>query len=232
MTNAQRIEIARERRARLLSLLRDAALAGRHCPTNIELGVAMGCTAGLISHDLHVMRLEGSIRTRRTGTAREVEFSDGVTIATDDLWSDVRNRVCAAFDLPLYKLVASGRKGYVVRVRKAAAWVMRHKCKGISTLSIGRLMGGKDHSSVIHYIGAAEILRERDEQFRAITDAILHDQVPPKPRVRKVIKRAKPQLVPEYRETAYSWCEQCQSRVADERAMRCASRWCSLKAVA
>lgn len=232
MRESEAQRLANGRRNRLVAILREAAVAGKTCPSNLDLAATMGCSPDLVSHDLHELRLAGKIRTRGTGTAREVEFPDGVTISPDAQWAEVRDRVCEAFGLPVFKLVAGGRKPYVVRVRKATAWVMRHKCKGISWLSIGRLMGGKDHSSVAHYIAGAEILRERDDEFRAITDAVMGDRVPPKPVVRKVVKKSRPQLVPEYRPPVYSWCSQCDSRVTDEAARRCASRWCSLKAVA
>ena len=64
--------------------------------------------------------------------------------------------------IPVEKLINHCRKRDVVRLRQAVMFVMVHKRK-LSTLEVGRQLGGFDHSTVFYGIRALDnLLRRRD----------------------------------------------------------------------
>jgi hypothetical protein len=42
------------------------------------------------------------------------------------------------------------RQKHLVRARQEAMWLIREECPGLSLPAIGRLFGGKDHTTVLH----------------------------------------------------------------------------------
>jgi chromosomal replication initiation ATPase DnaA len=42
------------------------------------------------------------------------------------------------------------RQNHLVRARQEAMWLIRKECPGLSLPAIGRLFGGKDHTTVLH----------------------------------------------------------------------------------
>ncbi|MEO7470280.1 MAG: helix-turn-helix domain-containing protein [Sphingobium limneticum] len=62
------------------------------------------------------------------------------------------------------------RDGRFVRARAAVVWVARKLGVG-STTKIGVALG-RDHSTVLTALSKAEILRQRDEAFKRLTDRI------------------------------------------------------------
>lgn len=61
----------------------------------------------------------------------------------------------------------SGKRRFkpIIRVRQAVMYVARKQ--GVHSFpQIGRAIGGRDHSTVIHGIEAAEIIAERDVEYR------------------------------------------------------------------
>lgn len=89
----------------------------------------------------------------------------------------VRDDVARAFLVEPQALVGRSRSTYVVQVRNAACWVVREKF-GLSYPQIGVLMGGRDHSTVIHARDNAIAQRESDARYRAMTDALLRGDPP------------------------------------------------------
>jgi len=84
----------------------------------------------------------------------------------------LRDAVAEAFGVGVLDLIGRSRRAHLVEARNAACWVIRAKY-GISYPHLGRLMGGRDHSTVIHGRDNAIRQRERDAAYRATTDALL-----------------------------------------------------------
>lgn len=59
-----------------------------------------------------------------------------------------------------------------VRARFAIMWAAR-RATGLSTVTIGRRLGGRDHTTVISGLRTADKLRATHSEFRGLTDALL-----------------------------------------------------------
>jgi hypothetical protein len=68
------------------------------------------------------------------------------------------------------KITGPDRHRSIVRVRQACYVVARRS--GHSYPQIGRLIGGRDHSSVLHGIDTAAAIAERDDEYSAFIDAL------------------------------------------------------------
>lgn len=64
-----------------------------------------------------------------------------------------------------------------VRARFAIMWVAR-RATGLSTVTIGRRLGDRDHTTVINGLRSADRLRASHSEFRALTDALLEAFTP------------------------------------------------------
>lgn len=56
------------------------------------------------------------------------------------------------YGVPVWAVISPEKTRTVVKARRAAAWMLRFKY-GFSHERIGRIMGGKDHSTIIFAIG-------------------------------------------------------------------------------
>lgn len=56
------------------------------------------------------------------------------------------------YGVPVWSITSPEKTRKVVKARRASAWVLRFKY-GLTHEQIGRIMGGKDHSTIIHAIG-------------------------------------------------------------------------------
>ena len=83
-----------------------------------------------------------------------------------------RRAVAQAFDVDERTLMSKHRFRHIVHARHAACWVLRERY-GLSYPLLGKVLGGRDHSTVIHGYRQAEELRAGDALFRARTDALL-----------------------------------------------------------
>lgn len=83
----------------------------------------------------------------------------------------VRDDCARAFFVAPERLVVRDRSPHVVLARHAACWVLRQMF-GLSWPQIGAMMGGRDHSTVIHGAAQAEARRAIDPAFRQRTDEL------------------------------------------------------------
>lgn len=141
----------------------------------------------------------------------------------------------------------------VVRARQAVCWAIRgHYGENWSYPMIGRALGGRDHSTVIHAIRSAEIFRARDPDYAALCDLLLVHAASSAP---LLIQRAR--ALPEWALSpsrwlaqlaadpvevdedaaavevgprSGTWCAQCDALVGAERLAACRDRFCSLRA--
>jgi len=68
-------------------------------------------------------------------------------------------------------LSSDRRTGKLVRARQITCWLMRH-CTTLSLPAIGRKLGGRDHTTIMHAVRKIDDLRERDDGLKALTDEL------------------------------------------------------------
>ncbi|MFO7261401.1 MAG: chromosomal replication initiator protein DnaA [bacterium] len=130
-----------------------------------------------------VRELEGAIikllayssLTRREITIELAREALGGVLAADarpELTPDlIRTRVAQAWGVPVEALSSKRRTKDLTVPRQVAMYLMR-QLLGLSLVEIGRLFGGRDHSTVIHSIEKVEQELASDEEFRARVEAI------------------------------------------------------------
>lgn len=74
-------------------------------------------------------------------------------------------------------IVGPIRTRNVCRARNTVAWAAV-QAFGVSTVLLGRELGGRDHSTIIHAIRRADELRRQDDRYRRITDLLLERFTP------------------------------------------------------
>lgn len=84
----------------------------------------------------------------------------------------VRDGVAAVFKVPPHALIGRSRRKPLVEYRQVAMWTIRECFPALSYPMIGRLMGGRDHSTVIYGCRQVEARRARDPGFAELTDAL------------------------------------------------------------
>ncbi len=85
--------------------------------------------------------------------------------------TDVLKAVCAEFDISEKDLLGRQRKREIVRPRHVAMYLLREQTDS-SLVEIGRTMGGRDHTTVLHGIERIENDLETDTQLRSRIIAI------------------------------------------------------------
>ncbi len=98
--------------------------------------------------------------------------------------TDLIGRVAALFDLTRAELTSASRKRHIVEARQAAAWVLRHAYPRISLQTIGDLIGGRDHSTVMYAIARTAERMHADPSLDSQLRAMIGDPPPPPQRRR------------------------------------------------
>ena len=78
------------------------------------------------------------------------------------LASDVMEAAAQQFALSTDHLVSPARAAYVCMARNLACKVVRDLCPHASYPMIGALLGGRDHTTIIHAVRRADRLIQRD----------------------------------------------------------------------
>lgn len=76
------------------------------------------------------------------------------------------------FGISKRDILSERRTAEVVRPRMVACWLMR-RATTMSLPSIGRKVGRRDHTTVLNAFRKIEALRQRDADFRGVTDDLL-----------------------------------------------------------
>lgn len=76
------------------------------------------------------------------------------------------------FGVSIPELKGDGRRVAATRARFAIAWVAK-QATGHSAAAIGRALGDRDHSTIIHALGRADELRATEVSFRRASDQLL-----------------------------------------------------------
>jgi chromosomal replication initiation ATPase DnaA len=79
----------------------------------------------------------------------------------------IQRIVCKEFDLSLGDLISQQRHQAVVRPRQIAQW-LSHQCTGRSLPQIGRMFGGRDHTTILYAVRKIDNLRSEDGKFAAL----------------------------------------------------------------
>lgn len=98
------------------------------------------------------------------------KFKDGELIKPVRI-VDVIRAVCAFYSIPVSELLADRRSGPMVRARHIAMYICR-KTSLKSFPEIGRRLGNRDHSTVIHGVAKIEDLLLTDEELRDEIESI------------------------------------------------------------
>ena len=98
--------------------------------------------------------------------------------------TDLIGRVAALFDLTRVELTSASRKRHIVEARQAAAWVLRHAYPRISLQTIGELIGGRDHTTVMYAIARTAERMRADPLLDTQLRAMIGDPPPPPQRRR------------------------------------------------
>ncbi len=77
----------------------------------------------------------------------------------------VMRTVAQFFNLPVNSLTGKARSKMVADARHIAMYLLREECQ-LSLKDIGRLLGGRDHSTVIHAVHKVELLMRTDPILR------------------------------------------------------------------
>lgn len=84
----------------------------------------------------------------------------------------LRDDAARAFGIEPLAVIGRSRKRPIVRARHAATWVLKTRWPALSWPQVSAMLGGRDHSTAINAWKMAEIFRERDADYRAVTDAL------------------------------------------------------------
>ena len=79
---------------------------------------------------------------------------------------------CDAYQIKPSDFRSRFRYTQFVRPRQAVCYVLRRKRKDLSFSQIARLVGRKDHSTIVHAIHQAEFLRGVDPKFSDLCDRL------------------------------------------------------------
>lgn len=85
---------------------------------------------------------------------------------------NIMRTVALHFDVTRVDLKSARRTAHIVKARQIACWLM----KTLTTLSlpqIGRHVGGRDHTTVLHAARKIQHLRETNEEMRRVTDDLV-----------------------------------------------------------
>lgn len=98
-------------------------------------------------------------------------------------------------DLPPGAITGQSRETQLTRARQAC-YVVAYRC-GHSLSQVGRLMGGRDHSTIIHGLKAAAVYAERDPAYGEFIEKLESDvlSLPSEEPVEPVVVNAIPDKI-------------------------------------
>ena len=105
------------------------------------------------------------------GARTSAQFGVVATIVGDDFipglpLAAIIEAACRVFDIKREDLIGPRRARYLAWPRQIVMHIARDKCPQLSLPQIGRLIGGRDHTTIMYGIKAAQIRLEDSESFR------------------------------------------------------------------
>lgn len=86
---------------------------------------------------------------------------------------DVAEAVAAECDLTFADLYSQRRTRAYARPRQVAMYAIRKLCPHMSHPAIGRLLGGRDHTTILYGVRLIEAMRHTDDEVAGLLDAVL-----------------------------------------------------------
>lgn len=83
----------------------------------------------------------------------------------------IKRVICRRYNIPLRQIESATRKANVVRPRQIAMYLVRQHTTH-SYAEIGRRLGGRDHTTILHAFRKIGELRERDRAFAIELEAL------------------------------------------------------------
>lgn len=82
-------------------------------------------------------------------------------------------RAAELFEVEAAAINGRSKTRCLVLARQAVAWAMRRLYKRLSLLEIGQKLGGRDHTTILYSIAAAEQRAENDPEYRALLQSLI-----------------------------------------------------------
>lgn len=112
------------------------------------------------------------IRPNSACQAFRVENAESIESSMRHTLASILERTAALSHTSVTELRADRRSRSVAYPRFAAMWAARELTE-YSLPQIGRALGGRDHTTIIHGLRRADELRRTDPAFRRLTDALV-----------------------------------------------------------
>ncbi len=119
---------------------------------------------GYLNRVVAYARLVDRPLTREAATEALSALLPGLPVTSPSPEAVLRT-VAQFFNIPLQAITAKARSKMVADARHIAMYLLREECQ-LSLKDIGRLLGGRDHSTVIHAINKIEALMRSDPLLR------------------------------------------------------------------
>ena len=84
---------------------------------------------------------------------------------------EIQKQTAAAFHISREDLLGRSRTKNIVRARQTAMFLIKNSLKN-SLSDVGRLFGGRDHTTVINSLRKVEELKEKDPAFKRVLDSL------------------------------------------------------------
>ncbi len=84
---------------------------------------------------------------------------------------EILDRVGAHFGVSWEELIGRRRSAYMVNARHVAAWCLRQQ--GLSYPEIGRVLGGRDHTTAMYSVKVIDDARDANAEVRRVLDGMV-----------------------------------------------------------
>ena len=143
--------------------------------------------------------------------------------------------IAECYRTPYEEITGPGKFTHIVKVRQISVWLMHKAFPNVSWPYLGRLFGGRDHSTMYHAVLRAEAMMARDSDLKEFTEHVLSEigvQTAGFIMSGEEIERIKVAGEALRRDlgTDKEWCSQCERRVNASDAVKCEDRFCGYKA--
>lgn len=153
----------------MLRMIVAAAEEGRACPSNEEFCIALGCKARCTAWQ-YLTKLEADRRIRIIGRGRDrivrVMLTGKETAAHSNMSAFKAIEAAALiWKVPVKTITGKGRFKGIIHPRFAASLAAVEM--GATYSKTGRMMGGRDHSTIVYAVDQAREMEKRDPRFAA-----------------------------------------------------------------
>jgi chromosomal replication initiator protein len=87
--------------------------------------------------------------------------------------AQIVERAARTFEVSRAALIGGSRQRHIVQARQALAWALRQTHPELSLAAIGDLLGGRDHTTILWALEAAERRARDDPRYALRLSALL-----------------------------------------------------------